>query len=70
MLVALLVALAWLHPRLDELLVADEFCVLDRPGYSRLHQWYLGLSTIQWAVAVGLTGLTIRAWRVEDAART
>ena len=69
-LVALLVALVWLHPRLDALLVADEFRILDRPDYRRLHQWYLGLSTIQWAVAVSLTGLTIRAWRVEDAART
>jgi len=68
-LAALLAALAWLHPRLDELLAADGFRVLDPPGYRRLHQWYLILSTVQWAGAVVQTGWTIRAWRAEDAAR-
>ena len=63
-LVALLVALVWLHPRLDALLVADGFHILDRPGYRRLHQWYLTISTVQWAVAVVLAGATIRTWRV------
>ena len=66
-LVVLLGVLVWLHPRLDALLNADDFRILDRPGYRRLHQWYLALSTIQWAGAVGLTALTLRAWRFEDA---
>ena len=67
LLVVLLGVLVWLHPRLDELLVADGFRILDRPGYRRLHQWYLTISTVQWAVAVVLAGETIRTWRVADA---
>ena len=43
--------------------------ILDRPGYRRLHQWYLILTTIQWARAVMVTGRTIQAWRVDDTAR-
>lgn len=68
-LVALLVALVCLHPSLDDLLAADEFRVLDRRGYRRLHQWYLGLSSVQWAGAMALTGWTVWTWRAEDAAR-
>ncbi len=67
-LVVLLGVLVWLHLRLDELLVADEFRITDRPGYRRLHQWYLILSTVQWAGAVALAAWTLRAWRQEDAA--
>ena len=67
-LVALLVALVWLHPRLDALLVADEFRILDRPGYRSLHQWYLTVSTMQWIVAIVLIGLTIWTWKECDTA--
>lgn len=67
-LVVLLGVLAWLHLRLDKLLVADEFHISDGLAFRRLHQWYLILSTIQWFGAVVLTGWTIQAWRDEDAA--
>lgn len=68
LLVVLLGVLVWLHPRLDELLNADGFRILDPPGYRHLHQWYLVVSTIQWAGAVVLTALTIRAWQMADSA--
>ena len=67
-LVVLLCVLVWLHPRLDALLNADGFRILDRPGYRRLHQWYLTISTVQWAVAILLAGLTIWTWKDSDAA--
>jgi len=67
-LVVLLGVLAWLHLRLDRLLVADDFHIIDGLAFRRLHQWYLILSTIQWLGAVVLTGWTIQAWRDEDAA--
>lgn len=67
-LVVLLGVLAWLHLRLDDLLVVDEFRILDRPAYRRLHQWYLIVSTIQWAGAVVLAAWSLQAWRDEDAA--
>lgn len=69
LLAVLLGVLAWLHPQLDALLDADGFRILDRPGYRRLHQWYLVVSTIQWAGAVWLLVLTLRSWRTEDTAR-
>lgn len=68
LLVVLLGALVWLHPRLDELMDATGFRVLDRPGYRRLHQAYLAVSTLQWAGALVLAAWTLRAWRREDAA--
>ena len=60
--------LVWLHPRLDALLNSDGFRIHDRPGYRRLHQWYLAVSTIQWSVAILLAGLTIWTWKESDAA--
>jgi len=68
-LVVLLGVLAWLHQRLDNLFVVDEFHIIDGQTFRRLHQWYLILSTIQSGGAVVLTGWTIQAWRDEDAAR-
>ena len=67
-LLVLLGVLVWLHPRLDALLNADGFRILDRPSYRLLHQWYLAVSTIQWIVAILLVGLTIWAWKESDAA--
>lgn len=64
---AALAAQVWLHPQMDALLDGDERRVRDRPALRRLHQAYLAVSTVQWAVALGLTALTLRAWRVEDA---
>jgi hypothetical protein len=66
LLTVLLVAQVTLHPRLDALLDHEGFNVIDRSGYRNLHQWYLTLSTVQWAVAIALMGWTLRAWRAED----
>ena len=62
----LMVALIWLHPRMDEMLNAEELTVVDLPRFRRLHQWYLSLSTVQWLTAVLLLALTLRAWRIMD----
>jgi hypothetical protein len=65
-LVLSLVVLAWLHPRLDELLVPEDAMVLDRHRFRSLHERYLIVSTVQWAGCLLLTALTIWAWRDED----
>ena len=57
LLLALLGVLAWLHVRLDTLLDATTFRILDPPRYHRLHQGYLIVSTAQWALAVALAEL-------------
>ncbi len=67
LLVVMLGVLAWLHLGLDELLDVEGFRILDRPRYLHLHQWYLAVSTVQWAVAVFLAAWTIRAWQERDA---
>ena len=69
LLVVLLGVLAWLHMRLDELLDVQEFRILDRSVYRRLHQWYLIVSTVQWAGAVVMMACTIRKWRDTDSSR-
>lgn len=69
LLVVLLGVLAGLHPRLDALLDVDGFRILDRPGYRRLHQWYLVVSTVQWIGAIVMLVWSLQAWRAEDAAR-
>jgi hypothetical protein len=65
-LVLSLVVLAWLHPRLDELLVSEDTMVLDRHRFRSLHERYLIVSTVQWAGCLLLTALTISAWRDDD----
>ena len=69
-LVVLLGVLVWLHPRLDVLLDSDDFRILDRPRYRRLHQWYLGVSTIQWAGSIVMVAWSLKAWRAEDSAHS
>ena len=66
LLAVFLVVLAFLHTRLDARLDATEFRILDESGYRVFHIWYLGVSTIQWAAAIVLIGLTIQAWRMHD----
>jgi hypothetical protein len=58
--------LAWLHVRLDELLSADFFEILDPPRFYDLHRWYLHISTVQWGGGLILTLATLLAWRSED----
>jgi hypothetical protein len=65
-LVLTLAVLAWLHPRLDELIDLDSSQILDRPHFRGLHSGYLDISTLQWAVSLALTVATLLAWRAED----
>jgi hypothetical protein len=69
-LVVTLGLLAWLHLRLDDLLVADSFHILDRSRFRELHRWYLNISTLQWGGSILLVGLTLFAWRSEDKKQT
>ncbi len=66
-LVLSLALLAWLHPRLDELLDPEGYLVLDRPRFHSLHRNYLMVSTVQWVGCLLLSALTVMAWRDEDA---
>ncbi len=64
---AALVALIWLHPHLDSLLDLDSQTLLDRARFRPMHRWYLWISTVQWALAVAYTALTVWAWKEEAA---
>ena len=65
-LVLSLALLAWLHPKLDDLLVPEDGTVRNRRRFRALHERYLIVSTVQWAGCLLLSALTIRAWRRED----
>jgi len=65
----ILLALMWLHPRLDRLLdlEARGFVSSDaHRAFRALHRLYLWLSTVQWACALGFAAVTLGAWRAED----
>jgi hypothetical protein len=62
LLVAGLVALVVLHPRMDALLDADRERILDRSAFRSLHRIYLWVSTAQWFVAIALSFTTLRVW--------
>ncbi|HET6575643.1 MAG TPA: hypothetical protein VFG68_18735 [Fimbriiglobus sp.] len=64
--VALLGVLAWLHGELDSLIDLEAEKLRDRPTFKAIHIVYLWVSTIHWALALGLAWLTLRAWRAED----
>ncbi len=64
---AALAALVWLHPRLDALLDLDSQTLLNRKSFRAGHRWYLWISTVQWALAVAYTALTVWAWSGESA---
>ena len=61
-----LALLAWMHGRLDDLLDAEQFRILDRATFRAEHQRYLIVSTVQWAAGLVALGLAIWAWRCED----
>src|SRR5712691_4491142 len=61
-----LALLAWLHPRMDDLLDMNSRQVMDPPVFRAQHRWYLWVSTIQWAAGVIYAALTLWAWRDED----
>ncbi len=49
-----LLGLFLLHPRLDELLDAETFSVLQSEEFYRRHRLYLWLSTLQWLTTIGI----------------
>jgi hypothetical protein len=63
---AALAVLLVLHLRLDELLNAERFQILDREGYRENHRVYLWISTLQWGAMVVWLCLTLSSWRSED----
>lgn len=62
--------MAWLHVRMDALLVLDEYRISDRSQFRVLHSWYLIASTVQWVASMVLMFVTIIVWRREDSARS
>ncbi len=56
-----------LHPRLDEVLDAKAMNVLDQDKFYVMHQVYLIASAVQWFSSLAFVGLTIGAWRADDA---
>lgn len=65
LLALLMVVLAQIHLRLDGLLDADDFHVLNQSAYRIFHRWYLSISTGQWVVSIFLLGWTLWAWQIE-----
>ena len=66
---ALLVALFLAHPQMDALLDGDEQSILDRKLFRRWHQFYLGVSTLHWLLAMLVAWRTLRAWRRFDSSQ-
>ena len=60
----MLIALAWLHPRMNAMI--GEFHVSDDAAFYVMHRWYLWISTIQWGVSVPFSYWTLRSWRAAD----
>src|SRR5262249_41112794 len=67
-LAATLALLFFLYPRLDALLDPHAALIRDEAAFRPLHRLYLWISTIQWACALALLGLTVAARRREDRA--
>ena len=61
-----LALLIWMHRRLDALLDPTAFAVLDPEAFYPAHRWYLHVSTVQWACALGYGLLALLDWRDED----
>jgi hypothetical protein len=64
--VACLAVLAWLHPRLDNLLEETSQALVDHAAFRTMHRWYLWISTVQWGMGVVYGALMLCAWRAED----
>jgi hypothetical protein len=61
-----LALLAWLHPRLDELMDSASLNIADRTLFRERHRVYLWISTVQWALGVTYSIFMLSAWRAED----
>jgi hypothetical protein len=65
-LAATMLALFWLHTRLDALLDPNTGAVRDGETFDWQHRLYLWTCTVQWALAGTYGVLSLAAWRVED----
>jgi hypothetical protein len=63
---ATLIALLWLHTRLDAIMDPKTAEVADSPAFYWLHRLYLWICTLQWACAAGYGVLSLGAWRATD----
>jgi hypothetical protein len=61
-----LAVLVWLHPRLDALLDADSYRILEAGPFRILHTIYLNTSTFQWACSLAYLAFTLWAWSEAD----
>ena len=61
--------LFFLHMLLDAFMSPDGRQVVIGPPFRPVHRMYLWTSTIQWAAALVLMWLMLRAWRAEDCVR-
>jgi hypothetical protein len=66
--ISMLLALAWLHQHLDQLLNLELRELANPRAFRTGHRWYLWLSTVQWAIGLSFAVLTLFAWRAEDRA--
>jgi hypothetical protein len=64
--VGTLVALVWLHPRIDQYLDPELRAVVNHRAFRAGHRTYLWLSTVQWGCGLAYAWLTLRAWREAD----
>jgi len=60
-----LIALIWLHPIMDEMIIVENKAITDEARFYGLHRVYLWLSTFQWVMAWIWLFLTVRGWRQE-----
>jgi hypothetical protein len=60
-----LIALIWLHPIMDEMIIVENEAITDEARFYGLHRIYLWLSTFQWVMAWIWLFLTVRRWREE-----
>ena len=63
LLMLMLGILGWLHTKLDHHLDAEAQLIFQTDTFTKLHSWYLIVSTLQWAVSIVFTGLTLRSWQ-------
>jgi hypothetical protein len=61
--------LVWLHERIEALIDPATGAVHDYAAFYPTHQWYLWISTIQWAFAALFTLFTLQAWHAVDGLR-
>ena len=55
-----------LHPQLDVLLDSETHGISHRRQFRQAHNWYVNLSTTQWAAGLLHVGLVLWGWRVAD----